>query len=288
MGTLLTRISISRKISAIVILMTVIASVIGVIGFTAIKTFGGKVDDIQVRSQRALLAEQVSSLIYKTVMDSRGLYAAKSKDDAQLFSKGIRESTASIGRRMEEWERLLAPDRRADFQKLMVSANEFIAIRNEVARLGVEVSQEAAQKHGDTPESRAGRTALGKALEAAAQRNMDSIQQANNELDAFSTRMITLMLTVGIGGIGLAAVVSVAVSRSGIVKPITVITGTMSRLANGDLSVDVAGKDRGDEIGGMARAVEIFRQNALDRARMAAAEEEEHLAKERRTAAVER
>ncbi|PWC47134.1 methyl-accepting chemotaxis protein [Azospirillum sp. TSA6c] len=288
MGILLTRISISRKISAIVILMALIASVIGTIGFLAIQTLGGRVDDIQVRSQRALLAEQVSSLIYKTVMDSRGLYAAKSKDDAQLFSKGIRESTASIGKRMAEWERLLTPDRKADFQKMTATANEFVAIRNEVARLGVEVSPEAAQKHGDTPESRAGRTALGKSLEAAAQRNIDSIQQANDELDAFSTHMITLMLVVGIGGIGMAVVVSVAVSRSGIVKPITGITGTMSRLADGDLSVEVAGKDRGDEIGGMARAVEVFRQNALDRARMAAAEEAERLDKERRTAAVER
>ncbi|ALG71342.1 chemotaxis protein [Azospirillum thiophilum] len=288
MRTLLSRVSISRKISAVLVLMALVASVVGVIGFVAIDTYDDRVDDIQNRSQRALLAEQVSGLIYKTVMDSRGIYMAKNKDEVQLFGKGIRESTASIGKRMAEWESLLPPGLKADFRKLNDSANDFIAIRNELVRLGIEVAPEAAEKHGNTPEGRANRVALGKQLEATAQRNIDSIKQANDELDAFKSRMIALMLTVGIGGVGAAVAVSVVVARAGIVRPIARITDTMSHLAEGTLSVEVAGTERGDEIGGMARAVEVFRQNALDRARMAAAEEAERKSKEQRTAAVER
>jgi methyl-accepting chemotaxis protein len=41
------------------------------------------------------------------------------------------------------------------------------------------------------------------------------------------------------------------------------LTGTMSRLAAGDLSAQIEGEDRPDETGAMARAVRVFKDNAL-------------------------
>jgi methyl-accepting chemotaxis protein len=41
------------------------------------------------------------------------------------------------------------------------------------------------------------------------------------------------------------------------------LTGTMSRLAAGDLSAEIEGEDRPDETGAMARAVQVFKDNAL-------------------------
>lgn len=41
------------------------------------------------------------------------------------------------------------------------------------------------------------------------------------------------------------------------------LTGTMSRLAAGDLSVTIEGEGRSDETGAMARAVQVFKDNAL-------------------------
>ncbi|XDA97947.1 CHASE3 domain-containing protein [Sulfitobacter sp. LCG007] len=41
------------------------------------------------------------------------------------------------------------------------------------------------------------------------------------------------------------------------------LTSRMVRLADGDNGVDITGQDRGDEIGEMARATEVFKQNAI-------------------------
>ncbi|HEX2146815.1 MAG TPA: cache domain-containing protein, partial [Pseudorhizobium sp.] len=41
------------------------------------------------------------------------------------------------------------------------------------------------------------------------------------------------------------------------------LTGTMSRLASGDLNATVDGEKRPDEVGAMARAVQVFKDNAL-------------------------
>jgi len=48
-----------------------------------------------------------------------------------------------------------------------------------------------------------------------------------------------------------------------IARPISSITGSMGALASGNLEADVPFAERGDEIGEMARAVEVFKQNAI-------------------------
>ncbi len=50
--------------------------------------------------------------------------------------------------------------------------------------------------------------------------------------------------------------------------PLKRITGVMSRLANGDLSVPIEGRNRGDEIGDMVRSVTVFRDAALENRRL--------------------
>lgn len=48
-----------------------------------------------------------------------------------------------------------------------------------------------------------------------------------------------------------------------IVAPINRLTDKMTRLANDDLDVEINGLERGDEIGEMARAMDVFRRNSV-------------------------
>ncbi|MGE5503127.1 MAG: methyl-accepting chemotaxis protein [Actinomycetota bacterium] len=78
--------------------------------------------------------------------------------------------------------------------------------------------------------------------------------------------------------IGLLAVVSFAVAGTiialGIVRPLRRIEIAMQALAGGDHGVDIPGIERRDEIGAMAKAVSVFKQNALEVARMQAEQEQ--------------
>ncbi|MBM3524724.1 MAG: HAMP domain-containing histidine kinase, partial [Alphaproteobacteria bacterium] len=58
------------------------------------------------------------------------------------------------------------------------------------------------------------------------------------------------------------AIAGLIVGRSA-ARPIVNLTGTMRSLAGGDTSVNVPSTGRGDEIGEMARTVEVFKQYAL-------------------------
>ena len=68
----------------------------------------------------------------------------------------------------------------------------------------------------------------------------------------------------------------------GVSRPILHTAELMRRIAEGDLAVAVEGKDRKDEIGHMARALEVFRANAERSRDLAAAQEAERQAKEKR------
>jgi methyl-accepting chemotaxis protein len=50
----------------------------------------------------------------------------------------------------------------------------------------------------------------------------------------------------------------------GVIRPVVRMTVIMKRLAEGDLNVDIPSLARGDEVGSMAKAVEIFKQAAID------------------------
>lgn len=65
-----------------------------------------------------------------------------------------------------------------------------------------------------------------------------------------------------------------------VTRPIRAITVTMRRLADGDASVEIPGSTRLDEIGQMAAAVQVFKENAVERQRLAA----ERMAEQQRAA----
>jgi len=72
-----------------------------------------------------------------------------------------------------------------------------------------------------------------------------------------------------------------------VARPIVQMTAAMQRLAGGDTEVDIPARSRGDEIGAMAAAVEVFRDNRRAADRMMADQATEHAARDRHAARLE-
>ncbi|WP_084366046.1 methyl-accepting chemotaxis protein [Rhizobium sp. RU36D] len=71
-----------------------------------------------------------------------------------------------------------------------------------------------------------------------------------------------------IGVIAMIAILAALLSRL-VVAPVTQMTGVMGKLARGDVSAEIPGTARTDEIGEMAAAVAVFRDNIIERGRLA-------------------
>ncbi|WP_456717107.1 CHASE3 domain-containing protein [Bradyrhizobium sp. USDA 4353] len=88
------------------------------------------------------------------------------------------------------------------------------------------------------------------------------LQTRADAAEAALTSSKTAIMTGGIV-MALIAVVSLLVLNSAVTRGITSMTAAMGRLANNDLSVTIPYADRRDEVGDMARAVQIFKDNAI-------------------------
>ncbi|WP_281065491.1 methyl-accepting chemotaxis protein [Jiella sonneratiae] len=75
----------------------------------------------------------------------------------------------------------------------------------------------------------------------------------------------TMLATLAVALLALVGFMLFARSLGTAIKRLTT---TMGRLAAGDLTVEVDGQERSDEIGAMAAAVEVFKQTAVDQRRL--------------------
>ncbi len=90
-------------------------------------------------------------------------------------------------------------------------------------------------------------------------------------IEASVTRTMTFLLVIALGTTLVLAVLGYLVSLV-ITRPIPRIATAMEAIAEGGYETDVPYRDLGNEVGGMARAVEVFRENGLRVSAMTEAE----------------
>lgn len=94
-----------------------------------------------------------------------------------------------------------------------------------------------------------------------------AVVQSDEEINAPVVEMRNWMLIIGLPMLLMLGVAGWYASRF-LVVPLNVLSGQMQKISGGETSLDVAYKEQGDEIGGMARALEVFRQNTDAQAKM--------------------
>ncbi|MDG4675074.1 MULTISPECIES: methyl-accepting chemotaxis protein [unclassified Shinella] len=93
---------------------------------------------------------------------------------------------------------------------------------------------------------------------------------------------IAATIATAVGVLAMIGVLALLLS-SLVVRPVVRMTGMMSKLARGDVSETIPDAGRTDEIGQMAAAVTVFRENIIERGRLArAAEENQALSEQER------
>ncbi|MEI6559231.1 MAG: methyl-accepting chemotaxis protein [Rhodospirillaceae bacterium] len=116
--------------------------------------------------------------------------------------------------------------------------------------------------------------------------NGTTMSKAQDELQARTGESIAQSILIAVTFSGLAVLIGLIfawfVARS-ITRPVGSMTGAMTSLAAGDLAVAVPALADRDEIGEMAKAVQVFKDNAIEKERMDEAERQ-RLEAERRAA----
>jgi two-component system, OmpR family, sensor kinase len=114
-----------------------------------------------------------------------------------------------------------------------------------------------------TTVSKAAYDAASDSLDALTAHNLGSARRASlRENSAYRDARWLILVMIGLAG--LAAASAMVYVRRSISAPILGLADRMHRLATNDTGIDVQSTDRHDEIGEMARAVVVFRDNAIE------------------------
>jgi methyl-accepting chemotaxis protein len=115
------------------------------------------------------------------------------------------------------------------------------------------------------------------------------VREARSEFDRATAmaQRLRILLLISLAAAALAVAYGTVVILIQVTKPIAGLTATMSRLASGDLDVEVGRANRHDEIGAMTGAVQIFKDALIAKREADAAVAMEQAARARRAELLE-
>ncbi|WP_150523042.1 HAMP domain-containing methyl-accepting chemotaxis protein [Roseibium sediminis] len=90
---------------------------------------------------------------------------------------------------------------------------------------------------------------------------------ADDRAAALVSKATVILSSLGALVIGLGVALGLLVKKTAI-QPLNEITHLMERLARGELEIDVPYRDRADEIGKIAQALEVFRMSGVERVKL--------------------
>jgi len=110
-----------------------------------------------------------------------------------------------------------------------------------------------------------------KGTEASLKRDLEATKTQTDA--AISGTILTQEIVAGLA-FGLGCVIAFLIAR-GIVGPLGRMTRAMGVLAAGDVKVEIPGRGNSDEIGDMAKAVQVFKDNMIEADRLRADQEKQ-------------
>ena len=256
------RLSLAARLYSIFALFAVLTAAATVLSDYNSRRNAAITEAIETANLAALNVERVNSLIYAVVMESRGVYMSTDPAVVKKYGDGLLKFNGDILAVVKKWEAIVQADDAEQFATFKKRIEQFVDFRKELVRRANEISPAAGREWGDNDANRAVRSALNKDLEALSKVYTERGSKITQE--AATNRELSFVLTC-LGGLELLLVIiGVVIIARSIARPLSLITSTIKRVAEGAEGVEVPHADRTDEIGALARAIRIFQQ-AIDR-----------------------
>lgn len=258
------RFSLAARLYSIFALFAVLTAAITALSDYNTRRNAELMEAVDTASRAALNVERINSLVYAVVMESRGVYMSTDPAVVKKYGDGLLKFNERILAVVTSWQSLVQADDAQQFATFKKRIEQFVDFRKELVRRGVEISGAAGREWGDNDANREVRSALNKDLEALSKVYAERSKKLAQQTDTNHT-MAFILTCLGVLAMVVVVIGVLIISRS-VARPLSVITATIKRVAEGDENVEVPHTRRRDEIGALARAIQIFKE-AMDRNR---------------------
>src|ERR1700749_1152805 len=225
------RLSLAAKLYAIFALFALLTAAITVLSDYNSRRGAELIPAIETANMAALNVERVNSLVYAVVMEARGVYMSTDPAVVKKYGEGLLKFNGNILGVVKRWEAIVQADDAEQFAVFKKRIEQFVEFRKELVRRANEISPAAGREWGDNDANRSVRSALNKDLEALSKvytergRRIAEQTETNHQLSFILTALGAFALIVVVAGV-------LIIARS-IARPLSAITATIKRVADG-------------------------------------------------------
>ena len=287
---MLANVRISHKVGIVILVLSTVMVLISGLGFYSLQQMSAAARRIDAYGD---LVKEGARLNQDLLVINRAEYRmAANPAEAGEASKVMREAADSAVKRLDVLLSTAPPTYRQDLDSFRGAFSTYLesARRTEATAMGQTSRQLDADQRAIYENVRASR-AQANPLVQRMRTLVDAFDKDGTAVADDANAMAQTLGIAMIGGtvLGVAAgiVIGLLISRRSLVEPIVRIIEVLRQLTAGNLACSIDGTDRRDEIGDIARAAQVFRDNAREAEQLRADQERQRAERERRAQAVD-
>ncbi|MGV1751426.1 methyl-accepting chemotaxis protein [Agrobacterium sp. CG674] len=266
----ISNISILKKVSLVVALMGLAAFAITIAGTQGLMSLGTALKDTGTKEEAAREAMDlrvdiiaISRMTYQLVLapEKSADFAAETEKRAKEMLERLPKiaSAADATEKKQLADIGVALNAYFDKIRVLVKLTATPSITTDALKAGLADSLE-------------GQKAVTAAVKVYSTYSGEELKASRAHALSVSSLTMVVLIATAVVSIGGGVLAGLFVGGRGISRPVRLLTERMSRLAKGDLKDPIGGVERQDEIGEMARALEVFRANETQMREMEAQE----------------
>jgi methyl-accepting chemotaxis protein len=255
------------KVLTVVALMSVVTVIIGFLGVQAVTELNKDTDEIELAGREALISARANQNILMLSRSEFRIAADPSPAHVQEIGTIVQDQRKQFEKHIADLK-TMADARQGELlrsvEQTYVTYQRELDDTFQVARRnGAQISNDKSRQE-IIDSAMASRTAAEKlygAVRAFAEYSDNKASSVSKSASEHSAEVRTMLIVVASLGILGGIVVGLLIAQYGIGRPVSASVGCLRRLADGDLTVEIFGVERKDEVGQIAGTMQVFKEN---------------------------
>ena len=276
---MLARFAILTKVLSIVAVLSGIAAGMACLGISSLGQLNEDAERMQASASRALLAARANQNVialnraeFRSALDPRdeNRLAARTIIEDQL--KQYQERFQELSKTPDEKAQAMLPAVREAFDAYKAQLQSTLAAID--AQQSAKLTDSAEKLREIAMKSRTAAEHLQTKMRAMADRLNARVEENAESARGRYESTSRLLIIMAVAGVVIGGVMGFSVGQYGVAKPIRAIVALLQQLAAGNFEIEVHSTDRGDEVGEVAKAAAVFKENGIAKITMEAEQKE--------------
>jgi methyl-accepting chemotaxis protein len=265
-------VSIRARILALVGGFAAMALIVTALGLQTIADYNRTLRDYDHAYENVWRAERLNHIVSNVVLETRGLYIARSDDELNGFIVSLDKNLDTLQTCLDDWKAHLTPEEAGRLKPIEQDVRDFIAVRRQVAALGRDRKLEDA--HTLSTGNRPIRIAFQNKLDALVLKTVAELDAAKAKTAKFDHDRAIAFLVTCIAGILIMAFAALWLVTQFVTRPLRELAAAIVSTSKGDYSKPLPAGDGKTEIDDVWKALAVLKAHAIEAEALRRAEHE--------------